>query len=115
MHDAIRTAFDRHGLYENRQAVQIPLAVLAVLGGVFAAWYWIKHSKVRHHGGRHKYLLIARAAVLGMLALVCVRVISWHRTDVYLYRWGLNLLADPGLTLLVGWAALRYRAMTKAP
>lgn len=113
VHDAVRALFEKGGLYHLRQAIQVPLAALAMLCSVLAAWYWLKRWLVVRNYQSGRYLHIAQAAAAGMIALICLRMISWHQSDLLLYGWRLNWIIDPALSLIVGWSALRYRVVTK--
>ncbi len=92
---------------------EVPLAVLAMLCSVLVAWYWLNRWLVVRNYQSGRYLHIAQAAAAGMIALICLRMISWHQSDLLLYGWRLNWIIDPALSLIVGWSALRYRAVTK--
>lgn len=109
-HDAVRTMLERGGLYGGRYALQAPLAVLAVLGATLVGYRWMGRWKMVRAQPPGKYLLIAQIAAFGMIALVSLRAISWHYTDVLLYGWRLNWVLDPLCALVVVWAALKYRA-----
>jgi O-antigen ligase len=107
--DVLRSELRVEGGYDQRRALQRPLAfgVIAVVSGLFAWGLW--HQWRAAQGRRNMALFVAFAALTTMVMLLGLRIVSLHQIDVLLYGPAkLNWVIDIGASLTVLAAAAFY-------
>jgi hypothetical protein len=101
--DRIRTWARANGSYDDRQAWQVPLTLLAVMVIVAIAGWMFRSGRARHSGR-------ALALALIMVIFTAVRAASLHAVDALLYASAgpihVNYVIDMGLTALVALLAV---------
>lgn len=115
--DLLRNELRLEGGYDQRRALQRPLAfaVIAVVAGLFAWGLW--HQWRSAQGRRNMALFVAFAALTTMVMLLGLRIVSLHQIDVLLYGPAkLNWVIDIGASLTVLAAAGFYiRLVSRRP
>lgn len=110
----LRRALKAGQLYQERRELQAALAAglatLSVLAAGFAGYRAIKRVENRCD----IVVLIANAASLAMLALLGLRLLSYHTIDALLYGTRLNWIIDIGATISVAVSALLYLKFSAA-
>ena len=111
----LRRALKTGQLYQERRELQAALAAglatVSVLAAGFAGYRAIKRVEDRCD----IMVLIANAASLAMLALVGLRLLSYHTIDALLYGMHLNWIIDIGATIAVALSALLYMKFSAVP
>ena len=104
---ALRLWFRSRDAYDDRQRLQLPLALATLIGAALLAVIARRGWRASAGDTARKLLHIALVAAAGFLPLYALRIVSLHITDTLLYSGPvrLNWLADGGLTLLAGAAA----------
>lgn len=107
--EMLRSELRVEGGYDQRRALQRPLAFLvsAVVGLMFAWGLWRQWRAA--HGRRNMALFVAFAALATMVMLLGLRLVSLHQIDVLLYGPAkLNWVIDIGASVTVLAAAAFY-------
>jgi len=111
----LRRALKTGQLYQERRELQAALAAglatVSVLAAGFAGYRAIKRVEDRSD----IVVLIANSASLAMLALVGLRLLSYHTIDALLYGMRLNWIIDIGATLVAAVSALLYLKVSAVP
>lgn len=110
---SLRRALKTGQIYEERREMQAALAAglasVSVIAAGFAARIAIKNIQDRCD----VILLVANAASLAMLALVGLRLLSYHTIDALLHGLRLNWVIDIGSTVAVALCALLYLRLAR--
>ena len=108
----LQALFEFSFAYAERQSVQEPLAAIALIVIGIGLFVLFRRKRGEWAGRRAHAVLVAQLGVVGMIGLIALRIISYHPIDSILYRGlHLNWAIDVGLSVAVGWAAWRYRAV----
>ncbi len=96
--------------YETRHQWQVPLAACALMAFALSASWVFRAARGRTTYRGAPWVLAGKLAILAMIALVALRLISFHAIDALLYGGPhLNWVIDIGASMLAGTAAWRYR------
>lgn len=110
----MRRTLLQDGLYEKRRDLQRPLAALAVV--VISSILYLFYLKRPLGKGRPRdwSRFWAMVGVTVMMGVIAMRLISFHELDRFLYGpiRG-NWILDLGSSLLVAFAALQFRKLTR--
>jgi len=95
--------------YDQRRAIQGPVAFAIVALATATGFFWI-YRKVRSaHGRRNLAVIAAQAAGLAMLCLIALRIVSFSALDKLLFGpLRLNWIADIGTSAFVAGCAAYY-------
>lgn len=98
------------GNYGGRRAVQVPLAVAALLAGIGCGWLFVRRWRAARPGSRARPVLVARFAALAFAPLYGLRLVSLHQTDRLLYDGPLplNWILEGLICVALAGAALAY-------
>lgn len=115
--DLLRALF-REGLAgldlnDVRRSIQLPLSLVAIIGGAALATASLQRISRRGAASSAAALEWMRLAIAGMIALIMLRLISLHSIDKFLFAPTLgpvriNWLFDLGLSTIALIAALRF-------
>jgi hypothetical protein len=110
LRETFRGELRAEGSYDKRRALQTPLA-LGVIFSLTGLFVWSLWRQWRATSGRRNFaLLVANAALVTMVMLLCLRIVSLHQIDMLLYGPSkLNWVLDIGASLCVMAAAVLYR------
>lgn len=112
----LRVAMLEQGLYEKRREFQRPLSALAVVLVAGALYFLYLKRPVRNGSGREWSRFWAWVGITLMLGVITMRLISFHELDRLLYGpVRINWILDLGSSMLVAFAALRFRKVSGAP
>lgn len=117
LRETFRNELRAEGGYDQRRALQRPLAVAVILS-MSALYAWVLLRQLRAASGRRNLaLLAANFAVATMIMLLGLRIVSLHQIDTLLYGPAkLNWVIDIGASLSVLAAAVLYtRYVTRRP
>lgn len=105
----LRLQFGAHSAYADRQIYQLPLAFAVMAATAWLIWWRGRPRQAGVAAPANRHILQAQRAIIGMGMLICLRVLSWHQTDLLLHGLRLNWVIDPALSIWVGWSAWQYR------
>lgn len=105
----LRDVLKVQGAYSNRRVIQFAFTGIFALGlaaGFLLFWH---HFRRRLIETADRYCFTALLGGCAMVALIAIRIISWHATDFLLYGPAkLNWFFDLGLATLVGGCGMLY-------
>lgn len=103
------------GMYEGRRDFQRKLAAALVIVFAFAGGYVAIRFGRYLQGRRNAAAALGAACAVGMIVLLCMRFVSLHDIDRWLYGpLKLNWVGDLGITFLVLGAAIFYSRVVQA-
>ena len=79
------------GGYDQRWALQLPLAVAVAGLGVFLVLRFARRWQAAPRGSRRRLVLLAEAGLWGLVPLYLLRLVSLHAVDAVLYAGPLRL------------------------
>lgn len=102
-----RGAITAAGDYAERTAVQVPLAIGALIAVIVMFWLFARSWQATRRGSRARPVLLSRYALFALVPLYGLRLVSLHQTDWLLYSGPIriNWLLEGAICAVVGGAA----------